>query len=105
MRLMLGRNNKPELLVSVTKYIDSDPHVFEFYVVNGAWKGRYERGTVVVFLNSKHEQSEVNNVDIMCCNQDRLRGDYQTVFENYDNVNYCAPKFEIPDSWKDDIPF
>jgi hypothetical protein len=43
----------------------------------------------------------------LCDNQDRLRGDYQEVFNNFDNPDYVAPRREVVwfDATDDDIPF
>jgi hypothetical protein len=46
--------------------------------------------------------------DILSDNQDRLRGDYQEVFDNFHNPDYVAPKPEkvvLPSDWDDDIAF
>jgi hypothetical protein len=101
MRLMLGRNNQPELLIEVSD--QRSPADFDFYVVNGAWEGKFTDGVVTVLkYGTVHE-----GVEVLTDNQDRLRGNYQTVFDNFDNPDYVAPKstFEIPESWEDDIPF
>lgn len=102
MRLMLGKNDQPEWLVDVSD--NRDPHNFKFWVVNGGWEGTYNKGTVTVH-GAPRGDFDITGVYIVCHEQDRLRGDYKTVFENYDNVNYCAPKFEIPNYWEDDITF
>jgi hypothetical protein len=45
----------------------------------------------------------------LCDNPDRLRGDYNTVFENFDNIDYVAskPKHKrvVFYEMDDDIPF
>ena len=111
MRLMLGRNNTPELLADVderdTKNWVSHRKYFRFWVVNGAWEGAFTDGVVEVFTPYHKEALLISGVSVLSDNQDRLRGDYQTVFANFDNTDYVAPKstFEIPASWEDDIPF
>lgn len=87
MRLMLGHNNLPSLLVD--KLSDKDGG-FDFYVVNGAWDGYFKDGTIIV----KETGDTFDGVTILCDNQDRLRGDYQNVFDNFDNDNYSARAHE-----------
>lgn len=111
MRLMLGYNNKPSLLVDVKE--DYDPTHFDFWVVNGAWEGTYYNGYVTVKKCPTGDYSSLDKVEILCDNPDRLRssyihGGYQEVFNNFDNPNYVAPKVEkyyTPVWADDDIPF
>jgi hypothetical protein len=110
MRLMLGKQGCPELLVEVDEkhthnWVSHRRH-FAFWVVNGAWKGTFTDGVVEVFTPYSKEASLVSGVEVLTDNQDRLRGDYQTVFENFDNPDYVAPhypSFKTRDH--DDIPF
>lgn len=105
-RLMLGCNNEPSLLVDIQKETDQG---FEFWVVNGAWEGVFtytDIDTGSVFIN--FTKDTLDNVQVLCDNQDRLRGNYQSVFENYSNPDYVAPKPKEPvhsDIWDDDIAF
>jgi hypothetical protein len=103
MRLMLGHNERPSLLVDITK--QHSPTRFDFWVVNGAWDGTYTDGYVTVW-HPWNPHTDLDKVEILCDNQDRLRGPYTTVFENFDNPEYVAPKPKpLPDYWDDDIPF
>lgn len=105
MRLMLGRNNTPSLLVSV----DSDFNIdkFDFRVVNGAWDGTYTNGYITTKGCPSSDFTSLDKMTILCSNQDRLRGDYNTVFGNFDNPNYVAPQYKYTpeDIVDDDIPF
>lgn len=109
MRLMLGTKDNPSLLVEVKQ--EYSPTHFEFWVVNGAWEGTYNNGHVTVWLPWE-PWSDLDKTEILCDNQDRLRSlpsyDYQTVFDNFHNPDYVAPKpkkVELPADWDDDIPF
>jgi hypothetical protein len=103
MLLMLGTKDNPSLLVNIEK--EYTPTHFEFWVVNGAWKGTYTNGHVTVW--HWEPWSELSKTEILCDNQDRLRGEYQEVFDNFDNVDYVAPKREpvVFADMDDDIPF
>ncbi len=111
MRLMLGNNLTPSLLVEVAN--DYNPQKFNFNVINGAWSGVFTDGHITVLGCPSGSFSDLGVTEIICDNQDRLRGetnwDYETVFSNFSNVDYIAPKqilkkacFEDMD---DDIPF
>ncbi len=105
MRLMLGTVDKPSLLVDIEQ--EYSPTHFEFWVVNGAWKGTYTNGYVTVW-HPWEPWSELDKTEILSDNQDRLRGHYQEVFNNFDNPDYVAPKpktVALPADWDDDIPF
>ena len=110
MRLMLGTQERPSLLVNVQQ--EYSPTHFDFWVVNGNWDGTYYNGYVTVH-HPYNPHSSLDKVDILCDDQDRLRssdwsGGYQEVFNNFDNPDYVAPKpkpVEYPASWDDDIPF
>ena len=110
MRLMLGTKERPSLLVTVKQ--EYSPSHFDFWVVNGNWDGTFYNGYVTVH-HPYNPHSSLDKVEILCNNQDRLRssdwsGGYQEVFNNFDNLNYIAPKPEkivYPASWDDDIPF
>ena len=110
MRLMLGTQERPSLLVNVKD--DYDPAHFDFRVVNGAWDGTFYNGYVTVH-HPWNPFSSLDKVKILSDNQDRLRspdhyGEYNDVFANFHNPNWVAPKpepFVAPASWDDDIPF
>ena len=110
MRMMLGCNNRPSLLVDVGQ--EYSPTHFDFRVVNGRWDGTYYNGYVTVHDCPSGDYSSLDKVEILCNDQDRLRCvpwyEYQQAFDNFDNPNYVAPraeKFVTPASWDDDIPF
>lgn len=110
MRLMLGTKDNPSLLVDVGQ--EYSPTHFEFYVVNGCWDGTFHNGHVTVW-HPKNPWSDLDKIEILCDNQDRLRttsewGSYNDVFANFHNPDYVAPKSEkyfTPAWWDDDIPF
>lgn len=109
MRLMLGINGRPDLLVDIAQ--EYTPDHFDFNVVNGRWEGTYYKGYVTVH-HPWNPYSSLEKVDILCDNQDRLRCvpwyEYQQAFDNFHNPNYIAPKpapVVYPSSWDDDIPF
>lgn len=105
MRLMLGTVDRPSLLVSVHQ--EKSPTEFDFWVVNGAWHGTFTNGHVTVWDPPTGAWSDLDTTDILCYNQDRLRGDYQAVFDNFGNPDYVAPRPEVVkfDDMDDDIPF
>jgi len=104
MRLMLGTKERPSLLVDVQQ--EKSPSEFDFWVVNGAWEGTFYNGYVTVH-HPWNPHSSLDKTEILCDNQDRLRGDYQEVFDNFNNVDYVAPKREpvVFADMDDDIPF
>lgn len=105
MRLMLGQNSEPSLLVDA-KVEYGDRTKFSFWVVNGAWEGRYNNGYITILGPIDGDYSSLDPVEILCDDQDRLRGDYQDVFDNFDDPNYVAPKFEhVVTDFDDDIAF
>lgn len=104
MRLMLGPNDTPSLLVNVEQ--EYAPDHFEFWVVNGAWAGTFYQGKITVW-HPNNPWSDLVDLHILTQDQDRLRGDYQAVFNNWANPLWCAPlaqPVEHP-AWDDDIPF
>jgi hypothetical protein len=105
MRLMLGTKNQPSLLVDVQQ--EKSPTEFDFWVVNGAWQGVFTNGYITVLGCPTGDFSSLEKTEILCDNPDRLRGDYNAVFENFDNVDYVAPvpKRVVFDDMDDDIPF
>lgn len=106
MRLMLGNKGQPSLLISVHQ--EKSPTEFEFWVVNGAWEGTYTNGKVTVW-QPDHPWTDLSHTEILSDNQDRLRGDYNDVFNNFDNPDYVAPiapKYQSNIDWgDDDLPF
>ena len=110
MRLMLGTQERPSLLVNVDD--DYNPEHFVFWVVNGAWDGTYTNGYITVH-HPWEPFSSLDKMEILTDNQDRLRssdwyGEYNEVFANFSNPNYVAPKqqpVKYPSNWDDDIPF
>lgn len=105
MRLMLGdTSGKPSLLVDVTNVTHKT--LFDFYAVNGDWFGTYTNGYITVHGCPSGDFTSLGHVMMLCHDQDRLRGSYQDVFDNFHDVNYNAPKTKtVPASWDDDIPF
>ncbi len=102
MRLMLGVGDKPDLLVEVERGVPSGE--FEFWVVNGAWEGIYTNGYITIH-HPWNPHTLLDKREILTDNQDRLRGDYTIVFNNFDNPNYVAPKYKVVHIGDDDIPF
>lgn len=111
MRLMLGRDNQPNLLVNVKE--DYTPECFDFWVVNGAWEGTYTNGYITIKGCPTGDFSSLDKMEVLTDNQDRLRsnngfGEYEAVFSNFNNPDYVAPKqnkFVEPESWDDDVAF
>ncbi len=104
MRLMLGTIGRPSLLVLVQQ--ERSPTDFDFWVVNGCWDGIFNNGHVTILGSPSGDFSDLEITEILCSNQDRLRGGYQTVFDNFDNPDYVAPqpkKVKFDDM--DDIAF
>lgn len=106
MRLMLGTKERPSLLVDIEQ--EYSPTHFEFWVINGCWRGTFTNGHVTVWDPPTGSWSDLDITEILTDNQDRLRGDYQDVFNNFHDPSYVAPtpkKVELPADWDDDIPF
>jgi hypothetical protein len=99
---MLGKQGKPSLLVNTNQISQR----FKFSVINGCWEGEYTNGYISIFGPPSGDWTSLDKVEILCDNQDRLRGNYNDVFNNFDNEEYVAPKsnFVPPENW-DDIPF
>jgi hypothetical protein len=102
---MLGTVERPSLLVDIEQEKSSSE--FDFWVVNGAWHGTYTNGHITVWDPPTGSWSKLDIDEILCDNQDRLRGDYQDVFDNFGNPDYVAPKREpvVFHDMDDDIPF
>ena len=101
---MLGSTDCPSLLIELEQ--EKSPTEFEFWVVNGAWYGTFTNGHITVW-HPDRPWTELSKTEILCDNQDRLRGNYQEVFNNFDNPDYVAPRREVVrfDDMDDDIPF
>lgn len=101
---MLGTVGRPSLLVLVQQ--ERSPTDFDFWVVNGCWDGIFNNGHVTILGSPSGDFSDLEINEILCSNQDRLRGNYQDVFNNFDNPEYVAPmpkKVKFDDM--DDIAF
>ena len=106
MRLMLGTKGNPSLLVDIDQ--ERSMSDFDFWVVNGNWSGVFFNGHVTILGCPSGDHSDLDQTEILCDNQDRLRGNYNDVFDNFDNPEYVAPqpkKVVVPASWNDEIPF
>lgn len=107
MKLMLGIDGEPSLLVNVNNNFDRND--FDFEVINGYWKGHFYNGYITIKGCPGGDETSLVKREIICDNQDRLRGEYEEVFYNFDNVNYVAPLPKpVPDDfddYDDDIPF
>lgn len=117
MRLMLGVNDEPSLLVDVKENIDRNE--FDFYVVNGDWHGKFDNGSITVFTEGLSKTNPIyDGYEILCDNQMRLRDNYQTVFANFHDEDFKSPMFPLTEddwdeldnyedehTWMDDIPF
>lgn len=101
---MLGIDNNPSLLVDVQQ--EKSTTEFDFWVVNGCWEGTFYNGYVTVH-HPWNPHSSLEKMEILTDNQDRLRGEYQAVFDNFNNSDYVAPKREpaVFRDMDDDIPF
>lgn len=103
---MLGVNGNPSILVEVTEQRATTD--FNFNVINGSWSGVFYNGHITILDNPSGAWTDLGITEILCDNQDRLRGDYNDVFDNFHNPDYIAPKpKKIVDhsSWDDEIPF
>lgn len=105
-KLMLGIDNTPEWLVQVDTGYNKEK--FNFFVENGYWYGLFENNYITVFDCPGGDFSSLEKVEILCDNQDRLRGGWESVFENFHNTDYVSPtpiKPIINFDDMDDIPF
>lgn len=109
-RVMLGRDGKPDLLVEAESS-ELQTGSFDFEVVNGCWKGHFHpNGMISIFGCPGGAWSTFDDAPlvVLTSNQDRLRGYYVDVFDNFDDPNYVAPQKttrEYDDFLDDDIPF
>jgi hypothetical protein len=104
MRLMLG-NERPELLVDVIG--EFKKNYFRFHVINGMWTGEFQNGDIII---DAYPEYATVHYKILCMDQNRLScqlADYQTVFDNFHDPNWIAPKFQqkIEDIDVDSIAF
>jgi hypothetical protein len=102
---MLGSTDCPNLLIELEQ--EKSPAEFEFWVVNGAWYGTFTNGHITVWDCPAGDFSSLEKIEVLTDNQDRLRGNYQDVFDNFVNTDYVAPKPKKVESFwgDDDIPF
>lgn len=105
MRLMLGTPDCPSLLVELEQ--EKSPTEFDFWVVNGAWYGTFINGHITVWDPPSGDFSSLEKIEVLTDNPDRLRGDYNDVFNNFGDPDYVAPKSKVVrfDDMDDDIPF
>jgi hypothetical protein len=104
-RVMLDYGDgNPNLLVSITQEHAIDH--FDFRVINGAWDGVFNRGRITVMCAEPFSVIDYR-VNVICDNQDRLRGAYDDVFANFWDVDWVAPDYAkmIAEEYDDDIPF
>ena len=88
MRLMLGANNKPILLVEVGIWTKKAPSTnFDFLVVNGEWEGTYTNGYVTARGCPDGSFISLDKVEIISDDQNTLNGDYNDVFSKFHNEN------------------
>jgi hypothetical protein len=103
---MLGSTDCPSLLIELEQ--EKSPTEFDFWVINGHWSGTFTTGHITVWDCPTGDFSSLEKIEVLTDNQDRLRGDYQDVFDNFGNPDYVAPRREkvvLPACWDDDIPF
>ena len=108
-RVMLGRDGKPDLLVEAESSTFQTGS-FDFEVVSGYWKGHFhQNGMISIFGCPGGAWSTFDDAPlvVLTTNQDRLRGQYMDVFENFDDPKYTAPQEPTHgyDFFDDDIPF
>ena len=73
MRLILGKGLGPRLLVSTrcSELLDK----FEFWVINGNWRGWYDNSTISFTTRYRSEEIDtISNVEILCTDQKLLDG-------------------------------
>ena len=103
-RLMLGTPGNPSLLVH--RAASPELFRFDFEVINGGWRGTYFDGNITVWGGPSGDWSSLEKMEVICADQNRLRGNYEDVFANFHDVYYIAPQPKpIPEYWDDDISF
>ena len=93
MRLMLGLNKKPHLLVSVKDF--KDLNSFSFWVINGAWEGQFLNGKVSILKAPLGAYTSLEKYDVLTTDEKRLAGPYNIVFDNFSNENFVSPHYYI----------
>jgi hypothetical protein len=94
-------DGEPNLLVTITKEHASDH--FDFTVINGGWDGVFNHGRITVWSPEAFSLIDCR-ANIICDNQDRLRGEYDAVFANFHDVDWVAPDHSKLIDY-DNIPF
>lgn len=102
MKIMLGNENEPSLLVEVIDSKVNEAGNFDFMVINGGWKGSYNNGHITVWNPPSGSYSSLDITEILTDNQVRLCGDYHEVFNNFKNPNYAPAKLEKIIDFNDD---
>ena len=103
--MMIGVGGKPSLLVFRGKDVEGG---FVIRVVNGGWDGVfvYTSSETVGYITMGKDHPPTGEVHILCTDEKRLRGDYQDVFDNYEDPTYVGPEpIPLPACWDDDIAF
>jgi hypothetical protein len=104
MKLMIGRDGVPSILVGTYDFVDFNH--FKFSVINGCWDGVFTNGYITVTGCPGGDNTILEKMEILCDNQDRLRGDWPDVFDHFDDPSYVGPVPKpLPANWDDDIPF
>ena len=76
--LMLGMDSDPQLLVKIISITDLNQ--FRFFVINGAWEGNYDNGTVIV----EYTKTTTTGWEILSDDQTLFNGgDYNVAFKRY----------------------
>lgn len=93
MRLMLGQEGKPSLLVSIADDYNKDS--FGFSVINGRWEGNLTGNVLRIYYDydKTHFKDETVSIEILTDNQQRLAGEYNEVFGNFHNESWVSPDF------------
>ena len=82
MLLLLGRDS-PELLVQADK--DADLNDFNFWVVNGHWKGQFREGSVRI-TEQDYKTDFHDGYKIICSDQERLKEGHNLTDRGYNSV-------------------
>ena len=83
MRVMLGQNGVPVLLVEANIIAD----VFDFYVINGAWCGTYTNGKITIKDCPGGSFSSLDTYQILTKDQVLLKGNYNAVFSRFSCID------------------
>lgn len=76
-RILLGLKNRPFLVVNVED--GANPFVFEFYVENGDWYGKYMNNEIFIH----HQKQIVPDISILCDDQSILVGHYNSIIDKF----------------------